>query len=193
MTYSFTFAGGGSSSLNCRVGFCGTYAASGGGTFIFTPDAGAATYSYSGPGYVLTPSTSYAYVSGDNLYFQSIQSRDSGGTEQSFSVAVNFQAGYLTGAFPTVVDFSKIVGSRVSFSEDYSLGYGSSTTAFGPLTSLAVTSTSVISNYGHATALVSTDPYVAPVPEPASWTMMIVGFGAVGFAVRRRQPALRAA
>ncbi|WP_375390834.1 PEPxxWA-CTERM sorting domain-containing protein [uncultured Sphingomonas sp.] len=32
-----------------------------------------------------------------------------------------------------------------------------------------------------------------PVPEPASWTMMIAGLGAVGLALRRRQPALRAA
>ena len=28
---------------------------------------------------------------------------------------------------------------------------------------------------------------VAPVPEPATWAMMLVGFGAIGFALRRRQ------
>jgi hypothetical protein len=28
---------------------------------------------------------------------------------------------------------------------------------------------------------------VAPVPEPATWAMMILGMGAVGFAMRRRQ------
>jgi hypothetical protein len=29
---------------------------------------------------------------------------------------------------------------------------------------------------------------IAPVPEPAGWAMMIVGFGAIGGAMRRRQP-----
>ena len=37
----------------------------------------------------------------------------------------------------------------------------------------------------------------APVPEPATWAMMLVGFGAVGFGMRRRQarsaPRLQAA
>lgn len=28
------------------------------------------------------------------------------------------------------------------------------------------------------------------VPEPATWTMMLLGFGAIGFAMRRRKPAL---
>jgi PEP-CTERM motif len=32
---------------------------------------------------------------------------------------------------------------------------------------------------------------IAPVPEPATWAMMLLGFGAVGFAMRRsRRPAL---
>jgi len=28
---------------------------------------------------------------------------------------------------------------------------------------------------------------VAPVPEPATWAMMLVGLGAIGFMARRRQ------
>jgi len=31
---------------------------------------------------------------------------------------------------------------------------------------------------------------VAPVPEPATWAMMLVGFGAVGYAMRRRRRSL---
>ena len=33
----------------------------------------------------------------------------------------------------------------------------------------------------------------APIPEPATWAMMLVGFGAIGFAMRRRkvQPKVR--
>lgn len=30
----------------------------------------------------------------------------------------------------------------------------------------------------------------AAVPEPATWGMMLMGFGAIGFAMRRRRPAL---
>lgn len=29
-----------------------------------------------------------------------------------------------------------------------------------------------------------------PVPEPQTWAMMIIGFGLVGAAIRRRRPAL---
>lgn len=31
---------------------------------------------------------------------------------------------------------------------------------------------------------------ISPVPEPAAWALMLLGFGAVGGALRRRQPAL---
>ena len=34
---------------------------------------------------------------------------------------------------------------------------------------------------------------VAPVPEPGTWAMMLVGFGAIGFAMRRRQQPVRLA
>ena len=39
--------------------------------------------------------------------------------------------------------------------------------------------------------IASTDAGVPPVPEPATWAMMLLGFGAAGFALRRRRrPAL---
>ncbi|MBW6527634.1 PEPxxWA-CTERM sorting domain-containing protein [Sphingomonas sp. RHCKR7] len=34
---------------------------------------------------------------------------------------------------------------------------------------------------------------VAPVPEPATWAMMILGFGAVGYTMRRRTARVRPA
>ncbi|PKP98143.1 MAG: hypothetical protein CVT74_11915 [Alphaproteobacteria bacterium HGW-Alphaproteobacteria-13] len=35
---------------------------------------------------------------------------------------------------------------------------------------------------------ISTAPVVAGVPEPATWAMMLLGFTAIGFSVRRRKP-----
>ncbi len=34
-----------------------------------------------------------------------------------------------------------------------------------------------------------TTPVTAAVPEPATWAMMLMGFGAMGFALRRRKPS----
>ena len=34
-------------------------------------------------------------------------------------------------------------------------------------------------------------PAVAAVPEPATWTMMLIGFGALGFAMRCRPTITR--
>jgi hypothetical protein len=42
------------------------------------------------------------------------------------------------------------------------------------------------SNFVNATS----SPAAAAVPEPTTWAMMLLGFGAVGFALRRRRPLL---
>jgi hypothetical protein len=39
----------------------------------------------------------------------------------------------------------------------------------------------------------SNPPPVSVVPEPSTWMMMILGFGVIGFALRRRRKAARAA
>ena len=38
-----------------------------------------------------------------------------------------------------------------------------------------------------------TGPLAAAVPEPGTWAMMLLGFGAVGFAMRRQRSAIQAA
>lgn len=40
---------------------------------------------------------------------------------------------------------------------------------------------------GASTLTISRASVVAAVPEPATWTMMLLGFGAIGFSVRRRR------
>ncbi len=55
----------------------------------------------------------------------------------------------------------------------------------------ALGSASYVSYQGQNTALIesgtiSVKPVTAAVPEPATWALMILGFGAVGYAIRRR-------
>jgi hypothetical protein len=38
-------------------------------------------------------------------------------------------------------------------------------------------------------SVIPTSPSIAAVPEPATWAMMLVGFGFIGFVMRRRRPA----
>lgn len=57
----------------------------------------------------------------------------------------------------------------------------------------------VIGGSSEATLFASADPFTefdytltyAPIPEPSTWTLMILGFGAAGFAMRRRVISLR--
>ncbi len=53
--------------------------------------------------------------------------------------------------------------------------------------SLAYTGLATVVDQGRRISVLSFSPVAAAVPEPASWAMMIVGFGAVGFAMRRRR------
>jgi len=63
--------------------------------------------------------------------------------------------------------------------------YFGSFTATGPTATLNFTNLTGGVNEGILLDAVS----VQPVPEPATWAMMLLGFGAVGFQMRRRRPA----
>ena len=56
----------------------------------------------------------------------------------------------------------------------------------------------MLNSYGFETVagreiVATVDQAVAAVPEPGTWTLMIVGFGAVGYGLRRRRMAVRLA
>ncbi len=55
----------------------------------------------------------------------------------------------------------------------------------------AFTTNTVLNSFGFETqpgvGITATRAIPAPVPEPATWAMLILGFGAVGFALRRRK------
>ena len=44
---------------------------------------------------------------------------------------------------------------------------------------------------GNSVGTIAVTSDVAAVPEPASWAMMLVGFGAVGYSLRRRRGAVK--
>ena len=75
------------------------------------------------------------------------------------------------------VRFNTATASNIAFfhqdnvaSDIYRVNGNGTISAFGPATSTRVNA-------------------VAAVPEPTTWAMMLVGFGAVGFAMRRRKKA----
>lgn len=47
-------------------------------------------------------------------------------------------------------------------------------------------------NVGITAGAAITGPLAAPVPEPSTWAMMLGGFGAIGFMLRRRRRSVRA-
>jgi hypothetical protein len=75
-------------------------------------------------------------------------------------------------------------------------GSGSARFAFEALNGEVITNLAYTINGGSADGLrqvriASSESGVPPVPEPATWAMMLMGFGAAGFAMRRkRRPAL---
>lgn len=106
-----------------------------------------------------------------------------------FTLMVSFTSpGALSGTY-----FSTVIGSvtdsvaggvQVNFANPNTLSFGSGADAF----TLTVNNVSV-SNDGHLTPI--TGYITTAVPEPATWALMLLGFGGIGLAMRRRrQPAL---
>lgn len=117
-----------------------------------------------------------------------------GGTGQStfntpFTLFVTFTAPAGTagpGTFMSTITGSVTDGTAGGVDIDFDNTPHLFTSAAGPFT-LAVRDLSV-TNGGLNTPITGT---IRAVPEPATWAMMLLGFGAIGFAMRRRrQPAI---
>jgi hypothetical protein len=100
-----------------------------------------------------------------------------------YSVNLDFAPGTLNGSFPT--SSSGFLGGRVSGNiDDYLTGFQNGS---GVIKSLQVI------NFGDAYPGGLDQPSfymsisTAAVPEPATWAMMLLGFGAVGYSMRRSQ------
>lgn len=88
----------------------------------------------------------------------------------------------------TNIDFGTVLLNGVAFdlSPDGVVEFGS---VLGvPLQ--AVNTLQVIGSTGGAGAFSGTLAFAQAVPEPGTWAMMLLGFGAIGAFMRRRKPAL---
>ena len=56
---------------------------------------------------------------------------------------------------------------------------------FGALNTITINGLS--RGQGHYAGTAEFTPVAGPVPEPATWAMMLLGFGAVGFSIRRKR------
>ncbi len=83
---------------------------------------------------------------------------------------------FATNPFQTVSYASDVFDVASVIEADFALGFSSITTAFF-----------VTRGVGTAFQANVVGTFAAAVPEPATWAMMIAGFGMVGFAARRRR------
>ena len=166
--------GGSSYASDFRVDFSlltdiGSYTGPAGATYVGTGN----TFSASAANYVTyaTGPTSGLLTYNETRIGQGIQLR------------INYQDTDTVGGLP-----SAVVGSAATGAIDYSLGDGSSAafSFLGNIRSLRVLGTS--STFENFSAAAVT----GAVPEPASWLTMILGFGVIGWAVRRRRLPARA-
>jgi hypothetical protein len=67
---------------------------------------------------------------------------------------------------------------------------GGAANTFGQFTGVATTQGALSFSSVSEVSFAATTGPAAPIPEPVAWTLMIVGFGAAGAAMRRRRPVL---
>lgn len=86
------------------------------------------------------------------------------------------------------VDTNSILITFISGPPSGNLFFSSSGSTFGGNESLTAQGTPFAGHWNLASSVVIVDGQ--PVPEPATWTMLIMGFGLIGAGLRRRRAAL---
>ena len=161
---------------------------------ISTPTAVVDLDGTTGPGRLTTDS--FAFVSGDKITLTFVL-----GGAQRGSVSDDFYAGFtapgavpfrdysLGGAFGTVDVFPS--GAFGTITTSTSIGgtspfttYSLSLVALGTGSLTAFVGTNSADNVGPLLSSVTLD--ITPVPEPATWALLVAGFGLVGITARRR-------
>lgn len=157
---------------------------------LVTRSAGGGSYfSYNGPDGVGAPVSMSAISSGDELYFQYSSRYMSAATY--YTASLRFAEGTLGTGFPAAIDFSNVVGGSLRVIEEYDFVSGRVVADFfGTITSVSVRSR--LSSLPSGGAYVTDSSGVPPVPEPTTWALMLFGFGAVGWSLRRNRQAVRA-
>jgi hypothetical protein len=109
-----------------------------------------------------------------------------------FFVFQNSRGGTFNFSATSVATTAYQIGSRSSAITLYFLGSTIAADRAATDTSLTLTLNRTRNSAWSASATLAVLPGQAPfVPEPATWAMMVGGFGMMGFAMRRRRTAIR--
>ena len=150
-------------------------------SFLFSYDPAAAA-SFSDPYSIQTTGTGQASAFGG---FLGIPVQPSPFDQSGVTIDGNLFPSFASFPDKTTIPYSVVAEDlplRYMVGADYFYGYarlngnGTLNLAFESLPNTAITAGATI-----------TGPLANAVPEPATWMMMLLGFGAVGFAARRRR------
>jgi hypothetical protein len=90
-----------------------------------------------------------------------------------------------SGTYSTVLDLSSVTTYSANFFTNF--GGGTVEGSQAALLNGLQTETAYLNIHTHIFPAGEIRGFLSPVPEPSTWAMMLIGFGAVGFRMRRRQ------